>query len=92
MARGARLKPERLAEKLVQIRTGLGLSQNDLISRLDVDLTQNRISEYETGRGEPPLPVLLRYARIAGIYLEALVDDELDLPAKLPGNAKHSRR
>ncbi|HEX8351840.1 MAG TPA: helix-turn-helix transcriptional regulator [Pyrinomonadaceae bacterium] len=85
MARGARLKPERLAEKLIHIRMTLGLSQNELIRRLDVDLTQNRISEYETGKGEPPLPVLLRYARVAGVCVERLIDDELDLPDKLPG-------
>ncbi len=89
MARGARLKPARLAEKLVQIRTGLGLSQNELIRRLDVDLTQNRISEYETGKGEPPLPVLLDYARIANVWMDVLVDDELDLPDKLPSAKKH---
>jgi transcriptional regulator with XRE-family HTH domain len=87
MARGARLKPARLAEKLIQVRTTLGLSQNELIRRLDVDLTQNRISEYETGKGEPPLPVLLRYARVAGICVERLIDDELDLPDKLPGGS-----
>ena len=88
MARGARLKPDRLSEKLIQIRASLGLSQNELIARLDVDLTQNRISEYETGKGEPPLPVLLRYARLAGVCVERLIDDELDLPDKLPGT-KH---
>ena len=90
MARGPRLKPKRLAQKLVQIRAMLALSQNELIRELDIDLTQNRISEYETGKGEPPLPVLLRYARLAGICLERLVDDELDLPAKLPAKPKHS--
>jgi transcriptional regulator with XRE-family HTH domain len=84
MARGARQKPERLAEKLIQIRTELGLSQNELIRSLDVDLTQNRISEYETGKGEPPLPILLRYARLVGISTDVLIDDELDLPTKLP--------
>jgi transcriptional regulator with XRE-family HTH domain len=89
MARGARQKPERLAEKLIQIRTALGLSQNELIRSLDVDLTQNRISEYETGKGEPPLPVLLRYARLVGISTDVLIDDELDLPAKLPAKPKH---
>jgi transcriptional regulator with XRE-family HTH domain len=89
MARGARLKPKRLAEKLVQLRTALGLSQNQLIRELAVDLTQNRISEYETGTGEPPLPVLLRYARVAGVCVEVLIDDELDLPAKLPAKPKH---
>jgi transcriptional regulator with XRE-family HTH domain len=90
MGRGPRLKPKRLSDKLIQIRTILGLSQNDLIRQLDIDLTQNRISEYETGKGEPPLPVLLRYARLAGVCLERLVDDDLDLPKKLPSKPKHS--
>ena len=89
MARGARLKPERLTEKLVQLRTALGLSQNELIRELGVELTQNRLSEYETGTGEPPLPVLLMYARIAGICVELLIDDALDLPDKLPAKPKH---
>ena len=89
MARGARVKPKRLAEKLVQLRTTLGLSQNQLISVLSADLTQNRISEYETGKGEPPLPVLLRYARVAGICVEVLIDDALDLPDELPAKSKH---
>ena len=84
MARGARLKPSRLSEKLIQIRVSLGLSQNELIRRLEIDLTQNRISEYETGKGEPPLPVLLKYARIAGVCVERLIDDDVDLPDKLP--------
>jgi transcriptional regulator with XRE-family HTH domain len=89
MARGARLKPERLAEKLVQLRTALGLSQNELIRALDVELTQNRISEYETGKGEPPLPILLRYARLAGVCVDVLIDDDEDLPAKLPAKTRH---
>ncbi|HZI18375.1 MAG TPA: helix-turn-helix transcriptional regulator [Pyrinomonadaceae bacterium] len=89
MARGARLKPSRLAEKLVELRTALGLSQNELIRELQADLTQNRISEYETGKGEPPLTILLSYARLAGICVEVLIDDGLDLPAKLPAKPKH---
>jgi len=89
MARGPRLKPKHLAQKLVQLRTQLGLSQNELIRELQVNLTQNRISEYEIGKGEPPLPVLLKYARLAGVCLERLVDDKLDLPAKLPATSKH---
>ena len=90
MARSMRLKPKRLSEKLIRIRLSLGLSQNELIRRLDVDLTQNRISEYETGKGEPPLPVLLKYARLAGVCVDVLIDDDLDLPAKLPAKPKHS--
>ncbi len=89
MGEKARPKPERLAEKLLQIRGALGLSQSELIRRLGVELAQNRVSDYELGKGEPPLPLLLRYARLAGVCLERLVDDELDLPAKLPGKSQH---
>lgn len=83
----ARQKPARLADKLLQIREALGLSQNELIRRLGVELAQNRISDYELGKGEPSLPLLLSYARLAGVCLERLVDDELDLPDKLPGKS-----
>ncbi|HEX8138351.1 MAG TPA: helix-turn-helix transcriptional regulator [Pyrinomonadaceae bacterium] len=90
MARGARLKPKRLAEKLLQVRTMLGLSQNEMIKRLGVNLTQNRISEYELGTGEPPLPILLLYARSVNVSTDVLIDDEMDLPARLPRKSKHS--
>jgi transcriptional regulator with XRE-family HTH domain len=88
MARGARLKPKRLAEKLIQIRALLELSQNGMIERLGVELTQNRISEYETGKGEPPLPILLLYARAVNISTDVLIDDKLDLPAQLPKRSR----
>jgi transcriptional regulator with XRE-family HTH domain len=59
--------------------------------RLGVEdmILYNRISNYERGDREPPLPILLRYARVAGVHMEALVDDELDLPDKLPGTTEH---
>lgn len=37
---------------------------------------------------EPSLLVLLNYARAAGVYLDVLVDDELDLPERLPARPK----
>jgi transcriptional regulator with XRE-family HTH domain len=91
MGRKPRQKPERLAEKLLQIRLGLGLSQNELIRRLGAEdtLTQNRISDYELGVHEPSLITLLQYARAANVSVEALIDDGLDLPAKLPSAKKH---
>jgi transcriptional regulator with XRE-family HTH domain len=91
MGRKARPKPKRLAEKLFRIREALSLSQSEIFSRLDVeDFSElKRISDYETGKNEPPLPVLLRYARVAGVCLERLVDDELDLPARLPAKSSH---
>lgn len=91
MGRKARLKPERLAHKLLQIRNALGLSQPQLLRRLRFEalIDYRRISEFELGYAEPPLPVLLQYARIAGVHVEDIIDDELDLPAKLPGNVKY---
>ncbi len=89
-----RVKPERLAEKLVQIRTALGLSQSEMHSRLGVEdlISFKEISKYELGKREPTLIVLLQYSRVAGVHMEVLADDEMDLPARLLSKAKHSRR
>ncbi len=91
MARGARIRPERLPEKLLQIRVALGLSQSELLRRLGLEeqMDYRRISEFERGTTEPHLTVLLQYARAACVHMEDIVDDELDLPAQLPGNVKY---
>ena len=89
----ARQRSERLAEKLLQVRLALGLSQTEMLKRLDVEgmIVYNRISDYELGKREPPLPILLRYGRAAGLCVDVLIDDELDLPEKLPATPKHAR-
>jgi len=80
-----RPRPKRLAEKLRQIRLALGLSQTEMLKRLGLeeDMQYARISEYETGLREPSLLTLLAYSRVAGIHMEVLADDEVDLPARL---------
>lgn len=90
MGRAARLRPERLTEKLLQTRLALGLSQSEMLARLGVEdlIDYNKISGYERGEREPPLPILLNYARIANVWLDVLVDDELDLPERLPSSTK----
>ena len=83
MGRRKRIRPERLGEKLRSIRNYLDCSLADMAQRLSTDefsLRRTDISKYELDTNEPPLPVLLRYARIVGITMEILVDDELDLP------------
>lgn len=87
----ARPRPKRLAEKLLQIRVALGLSQTELWRRLGVEdeISFKRISKYELDQNEPPLLILLQYARVAGVHVEALIADELDLPEKLPGHVKY---
>jgi len=94
MGKKARMKQERLAEKLLQIRSALGLSQSEMLRRLGFEdaINYKRISEYELGKNEPPLAILLRYARVAGVCLDTLVDDKLDLPEKLPNTPRHGRK
>lgn len=92
MGSASRPKPVRLAEKLFYIRTALGLSQNELLRHLGLaeDLFRSSVSKYELGTREPPLPVLLDYAQAANVYVDVLIDDDLDLPAKLPSAIKHT--
>lgn len=90
MGKKARMKQERLAEKLLQIRSALGLSQSEMLKRLGFEdaIDYKRISEYELGKNEPPLAILLRYARAVNVSTDVLIDDELDLPEKLPARRK----
>jgi transcriptional regulator with XRE-family HTH domain len=79
------MRPARLPEKILQIRKVFGDTQEDMARRLGFqDISREYISGYELGKREPPLPVLLEYARAANVSVEALIDDGLDLPDKLP--------
>jgi transcriptional regulator with XRE-family HTH domain len=91
MARGPREKPARLAEKLLAIRLTLGLSQTEMLKRLEADdrMVYSRISEFESGKGEPSLLILLQYAQVAGVCVDVLINDKLDLPEKLPAKPRH---
>jgi transcriptional regulator with XRE-family HTH domain len=93
MGRASRHKPKYLAEKLLQIRTVLDLSQNGMIRRLGLTerITQDYISGYERGVREPSLDVLLQYARVAGVWIDVLIDDELVLPDKLANTSERER-
>ena len=94
MGRVARLKrhyPKRLGEKLLRIRTTLELSQNAMLKLMGEPegLLGTSISGYERGVREPPLLILLEYARIAGICVDMLIDDSAELPDRLPSIPKH---
>lgn len=82
MGRSPTEKPARLAKKLVDIRLAFELSQNEMVRRLRLQrsISREEISKYERGLRVPPLLVLLRYARAAGVSMDVLVDDDLDLP------------
>ncbi|HEX8127875.1 MAG TPA: helix-turn-helix transcriptional regulator [Pyrinomonadaceae bacterium] len=85
-----RLKQKRLPEKLRTIRDAFGLSQSEMLRRLGAEdlIEYNRISEFESGKREPPLLILLKYARAANVSTDVLIDDELNLPAELPAKPK----
>lgn len=87
MGRTPRERPARLAAKLVQVRTALNLSQGEMIYRLGLqgNLTREEISKYERGLRVPSLLTLLKYARAVNLSVDYLIDDEMDLPDRLPG-------
>ena len=79
-----RPKPARLPAKLLQIRKQLGLGQRRLAVQLGLKVKQAtaRVSEYEHGIREPPLSVLLGYARLAKVCTCVLIDDNAELTSK----------
>lgn len=90
MGRSPREHPKRLALKLRHIRGDLGFTQeqmSELLKQMKPSIRPGHVSELERGLREPTLPLLLRYARLAGVPMEVLVDDNLDLPDHLPAKA-----
>ena len=82
-----RPQPRYLGRKLLQIRKSLNLSQEQMAERLKSKRSPvypTHISEFERGKREPSLLVLLEYAGLAGISTDTLIDDNRDLPRSLP--------
>jgi transcriptional regulator with XRE-family HTH domain len=90
MGKAPGYKPAQLGQKIVEIRRQLGLSQNGLIRHLGLteELFQGDISAFELGNRVPDLRTLLLLAKVAGVFVDVLIDDELSLPGKLPANPK----
>jgi hypothetical protein len=80
---------ELLPEKLLAIREFLSFGEVEMAESLASDITSQsgrpgnikpgRILEYENGRLEPNLLVLVAYARLARIHLELLADDRFTI-------------
>lgn len=78
--RTLKVEIKHLGAKLLAVRKHLGLSQCQLATRLtSFDVRCGRISTYERGYRVPNVLVLLDYARLAGIHIDDLVDDQIDL-------------
>jgi len=90
MGKQTRKRPRRLPEKLLEIRLGLGLSQSGMVRQLGLEdeIERDYISKYERGTLEPSLWVLLQYARAANVWVDVLIDNDLDLPDRLPARSK----
>ncbi len=78
-----RRRPKRLAEKLLQIREVLGLSQREMAERLgelaEVNIPYKNVSKYERDKGVPPMEVVLAYSDAVGVNMEQIIDDDMDL-------------
>src|ERR1041384_8794215 len=90
MGKQTRKRPEQLPKKLFEIREKLGLSQNEMVRRMGLadEIERDYISKYERGTLEPSLWVLLQYARVANVWVDALIDNDLALPETLPSKSK----
>jgi transcriptional regulator with XRE-family HTH domain len=62
------------------IRKKLDVSQTEMARLLDLDVAYTAVSGYELGTRQPDLLVLLKYARLAGVSTDVLIDDKLKLP------------
>ena len=80
---------ELLPEKLIAIREFLSFGEVEMAESLSSDATSQsgeprnikpgRISEYENGRLEPNLLVLVAYARLGRVHLELIADDRFTI-------------
>ena len=91
MGGAKRQLPRHLPSKLRIIREALGYTQEEMVRRLGLEgkVPRSYLSRFETGEREPPLEVLLKYSEFARVWINALIDDGVDLPEKLPCAKMH---
>ena len=83
MGSASRMKPKKLGEKLLTIRRKLGYSLSQMAEALSceqIKIPRTDISRFEKNQREPSLILLLKYAKLANVSMETLVDDEIELP------------
>jgi len=80
MGRSRRNKPLLLSHKLLAIRKRLQMSQTAMARALGLTVHYSAVSNFELGTREPDLLIVLRYARLAGVPMETIVDDNMNLP------------
>lgn len=102
MGRPARNRPALLPNKLLAIREILNLRRVEIASRLQAQILSHsakeyrikggRISEWESGRREPDMLVLLAYSRLAHVSMNLMVEDAITVDAFREQVAKELKR
>jgi len=90
-----KLAPQRLPEKLLNIRQYIGLSQGKMLRAINpIEKSENnrsRVSQYERCLRVPAIVQVQNYAEEAKIDVGILTDDNLELPAYIKEQPKNSR-
>jgi hypothetical protein len=94
MGRGKRARPKKLQEKVCEIRRRLAITQEEMAKSLikhgaEETTHSGYVADFETGKRAPSLLGVLAYAKLIGMCADVLLDDEMDLPEKLPSRPKH---
>ncbi|HXM46905.1 MAG TPA: helix-turn-helix transcriptional regulator [Pyrinomonadaceae bacterium] len=79
MGRTRRRRPKHLRRKLLTIRQRLGMSQTEMAKALGLQVHYSAVSNYELGTREPDLLTVLKYAELAGVSTDVLIDDKQEL-------------
>lgn len=70
-----------LSERIVALRTGLGMSQGDVAEKLEV--SRQSVSKWETGQSVPDLDKIIKLADLFGVTVDELVrEGERTQPAQ----------
>jgi DNA-binding XRE family transcriptional regulator len=93
MGRGRRARPKKLQGKLCEIRRRLDITQEEMAKSLikhgaEKTTHSGYVADFESGKREPSLLGVLAYAKSIGVCSDALLDDEVNLPEKLPRKPK----
>jgi hypothetical protein len=70
--------PQKLPDKLKQIRERSGLTPEEFAPRVNAK-NGKAIKQYESGRGEVPVSILMRYWKLSDVPLGNILDDDRDL-------------